>query len=184
MSQLTNPVRQVKVNTQVVDQFPVYDSDGYTKISGLNPATQMTTTVYLDGAVVGSPPTVTITEIGSSGEYKLTFTPNQLGFWQLEVNVPSETQIWKADYDVSNPQALPGEVFYDRVTDLFGNSLPYVTVEVFAAGTATLLYTVKTTYDGQYSIPLSGSLSTPQLVDIRFSGGGLQTFTKTNVRLT
>jgi len=73
--------RQVKINEAVIDQFPVFDFDGYTKLSGQT----FVSTVWKDAVVDGA--TVTITEIGSSGEYKMEFTPDSIGFWKVEVFV-------------------------------------------------------------------------------------------------
>lgn len=180
--QLVQPTRAVSYGNIVRDQFAAFAGDGYTKTSGLNPSVDMTTAVYLNGAVVGAPPTVTIAEIGSSGEYAMSFTPNQVGVWVVEVRIPTLSQTWKGQYDVQG--VVPGgQNFYDVVRDEHGNGVPYVLVEVLAASTPTVLYSTQTAFDGSYTIPLSGALASNPLVDLRFSGNLIQTLTKSGIKL-
>jgi hypothetical protein len=140
-------------------------------------------TVYKDGAIVSNP--VTVTEIVGSGEYKFTFTPDSAGLWRVEFDVPSKTQRSYFDYDAVTADigAIPGQNFTDRVTDGYGNGVQYATVNVYVAGTSTLLATAQTDYLGNYVIPLTGQLADPLLVDLQFIGTGIQTYTKTNIRL-
>jgi hypothetical protein len=178
-----NGNRKVVVNTAVIDQFAVYNVDEYTKVSGLTSG-DMTKTVFIDGAVDTSL-TVTVTEIGVLGEYKVAFTPTSLGFYEVEVAVPTYTERWKGCYDVCAVDGAPtsGQVFYDTVRNNFGNAMPYVTVRALRAGTSTALWSGTTDVNGSYSITLSGALAVPILVDLEFSGGGITTFKKTNIRL-
>lgn len=178
--------RQVVVNTLVHDNFNVLAADNLTKVSGLVQATDFAITVFRDGTQV-TPFTVTIAEILTLGEYGLTFTPNQIGYWEVHVESITQTpdRRFEGTYDVTSPAdgALPGQIFHDKAIDSRGNAIPFVTVEVFEANTANLLATAETDFDGEYQILLTGTLATNILVDIRFSGGGIQTFTKQDIRL-
>jgi len=87
--------REVQVSEQVIDQFPVFDVDGYTKVSGV---TSFTERAWKDGVADGA--AVDVSEIGTSGEYKVTFTPNAEGFWKVEVENDFNHEIWYAEYDV------------------------------------------------------------------------------------
>lgn len=179
--------RRVTVDVLVHDSFNVLAADGITKVTGLVQATDFAITVFRDGAVV-TPFTVTVTEIGTTGEYDVQFTPDQIGYWEVHIESTTQTpnRRFEGEYQVESVQdgALPGQVFHDRVTDDRGNGLPYVTVEVFEADTANLLATTTTAYDGSFQIALTGTLALATLVDVRFSGGGIQTFIKEDVRLS
>lgn len=178
--QMTQPVRPVPYGDVVRDQFALFGLDGYTKQTGL--AGSITTTVWRDGAVVGTPPTITLAEVGTSGEYAWSFTPNQTGVWMVEFRVALLTFTWTGQYDVRNA-VLPGQSFYDTVRDQHGNGVPYVLVEVLLSGTATVVTSTSTAFDGSYSIPLTGALLANPLVDLRFSGGLITTVVKSAVRL-
>lgn len=91
--------RQVLL-AEVTDQFPVYETDGYTKKSG---ETVFTATVWRNGVVSAVVPT--IVEIGSSGEYKVTFTPDNFGFWVVEVLIDYNKDIWSGEYDIAPNEA-------------------------------------------------------------------------------
>lgn len=107
-------IRQVKINVTVVDQFSVFDFDGYTKVSG---ETNFVTTVWLDS--VENATSVTITEIGTSGEYNIQFTPNNLGFWKVEVKVDYNKDIYVFEYT-----AVSGDTndIYDGLIRVLGLS--------------------------------------------------------------
>jgi len=60
-------------------------------------------------------------------------------------------------------------VFYDVVRDDRGNAIPGVQIQVYRAGTSSLLYSTETDMAGAYSIPWS-EISPYSLVDIYFSG--------------
>lgn len=178
---------QATVDLPVHDTFNVLAADGLTKVTGLTQVTDMAVTVFRDGIVV-TPFTVTIAEIGATGEYDILFTPDQIGNWEVHVETTTQTpdRRYEGRYQV-NPVlngAISGQVFHDKVTDVRGNALAYVTVEVFEANTANLLATATTKHDGSYQINLTGALLGPILVDIQFSGGGIQTFTKEDVNLS
>lgn len=107
--------REVPVNIEVVDQFPVYDTDGYTRISGMVQG-DFTIIVYYNGVVQVAYP-VTITEI-SSGEYKTTFTPNAVGFWVVVIGTSAYLQWREGEYDVV--EASPINDLYAMVKRVLG----------------------------------------------------------------
>lgn len=75
-------MREIQVGVPAVGHFPVFEDDGVTKHPGLT-GLDFTTTVYLDSVPVVV--TVTITEIGSSGEYQYSFTPASAGIYDLQI---------------------------------------------------------------------------------------------------
>lgn len=78
----------------VLDQISVYDDTGVAKISGLSVLNgDFVVTVYRDGVVSALP--VTVSEIGSLGEYLLEFTPNLEGTWVVEVFVVPTQEAFK-----------------------------------------------------------------------------------------
>ena len=87
--------RQVTLGEAVVDQFPIWESDGVTKKSG---ETAFTKRLWKDGAVDSE--TITIAEIGSSGEYKASFTPDDVGFWLMEITIDYNDEVWQGQYEV------------------------------------------------------------------------------------
>jgi hypothetical protein len=87
--------REVERGTPVVDQFPAFEDDGFTKRSGLGSG-DFSSTVFVNGAVEALP--VTISEIGSTGEYKTSFTPDTLGVYELQVAISFNRDIWHAQY--------------------------------------------------------------------------------------
>jgi hypothetical protein len=70
---------------------------------------------------------------------------------------------------------LPGQIYHGELRDRRGNGLPSVVVEVLDSGTATVLATTATDFDGAFAVPLTGDLATSRLVDLRFSGGSFPT---------
>jgi len=74
------------------DQFSVYDTDGYTKKSGLTYPAHFEIKLWKDCVVDST--TVVISEIGTSGEYKISFTPDEVGFYELEVHCLWNHEIW------------------------------------------------------------------------------------------
>ena len=89
--------REIRLGAEIIDQFAVFESDGYTKVSG---EVSFTTTLWDDG-VVNSSVSVVVAEIGTSGEYTVTFTPDSAGFWVLEVLIDSTNDIYESEYVVS-----------------------------------------------------------------------------------
>lgn len=66
----------------VTDQFAVFENDGITKHTGLLPGS-FAVVAWRDGVV--TPLVVALSEVGSSGEYKMVYTPLTPGFWKVEV---------------------------------------------------------------------------------------------------
>jgi hypothetical protein len=88
--------RAVQVGVLVEDQFPVFEPDGFTKKSG---ETAFTASVWKDGVIDLA--SVTITEIGTSGEYNLQFTPDAVGFWVVQVLIDYNKDIFSGEYTAS-----------------------------------------------------------------------------------
>ena len=87
--------------TEVVDHFPAYGEDGFTKVPGLEPEA-FATTVFRDGDVADA--SVAISEIAESpGEYRLAFTPNRAGAWEVEIAYAAGSQVYAGQYDVTEP---------------------------------------------------------------------------------
>lgn len=88
-------IREVERNIAVVDHLPVFETDGYTKKSGLA-AGNFTSEVFQEGALVAVP--VTVTEIGVTGEYKATFTFSGHGMYEVQVRNDFNNEIWYGQY--------------------------------------------------------------------------------------
>lgn len=88
-------IREVETGTPVSDQFPAFENDGYTKRSGLAPG-DFTPTVFRDTSIIALP--VTIQEIGTSGEYRVSFTPSLSGVYELQVLIDFNKEIWHSQY--------------------------------------------------------------------------------------
>lgn len=100
---------QVTPGETVKDQFSAFEDDGLTKRSGLTLAgADFVVTVYRDCVVNGL--AVTITEIGSSGEYCLEFTPPDEAVWVVEVHVVFSGDICKSTADATPAPNLSGLV--------------------------------------------------------------------------
>ncbi len=142
--------RQVQMNAVASDQFPIWEEDGYTKKSG---ETVFTARLWKDGVV--SAQSVTIVEIGTSGEYKTSFVPNEMGFWLLEVLINYNKQVWQGQYDVGSDQGeaqlnvaydddtstLQMDVWLDRDgTSVLATELVSCEVKLYDSG-GTLLFT-------------------------------------------
>ncbi len=107
--------RQIPAGEAVIDQFPIWEHDGYTKKTG---ETVFTVMVWLDG-VVQAAIIPTVSEIGTSGEYKIEFQPDNTGFWTVEVLIDYNKDIWFGEYD-----AATGSIqdIYDVVMRIAGLS--------------------------------------------------------------
>lgn len=94
-------MRRITARTQVVDHFPVYGEDGFSKVAGLG-ADAFDVVVFRDGEVEVL--AVTIAEIaGSPGEYRMVFTPEVAGFHEVEVVYPAGKQVYAEQYEVTEP---------------------------------------------------------------------------------
>jgi hypothetical protein len=91
--------REVETGLLVIDQFPAYEDDGYTKRSGLTTPTDLVVTVYKNGAPDAT--VVTIAEIGTTGDYKLTFTPLTDGLYAIQVLIDFSKEVWGGYYNAS-----------------------------------------------------------------------------------
>ncbi len=87
--------RIVTLGDTAIDQFPVWDSDGYTKKSG---ETVFTCRLWKDGSE--SPVVPAISEIGTSGEYGVSFVPDAVGVWVLEIIPEYNNDVWTAEFVV------------------------------------------------------------------------------------
>lgn len=87
-------MRQIVPGEPVVDLFPVFEDDGYTKHSGLVGG-DFTTTVWRDGSPY--PLAVTVTEEDSSGEYVIGYVPPVDGYWKIEIFVNYNKEIWVSE---------------------------------------------------------------------------------------
>jgi hypothetical protein len=91
--------RELPVNIGATDQFPVWEPDGSgQKHSGLVIG-DFTVTIFKDG-VEQTAYAYGIAEIGVLGEYRLTWTPDDTGFWLVEVLIDYNLQAWYGEYDV------------------------------------------------------------------------------------
>lgn len=85
------------VDVEIVDHFAVVAVGGLSKLSGLTQG-DFAVTIYKDATIQAGYP-YTIAEIGSTGEYKIAFTPNAIGFWSFEVHYIDQN--WEGEYEVS-----------------------------------------------------------------------------------
>ena len=106
--------RQVKIGEVVVDSFPVFDLDGYSKKSG---ETFFTSVLRQDG--IDSAVFVSISEIGVSGDYRINFTPDSVGVWMLDVFSDYSKEWWGGEY-----VAMDGDIsdVYSMVRRVLGLS--------------------------------------------------------------
>lgn len=171
------------VDVSIIDQFSVFTTPP-AKNAGMVQG-DFTFQFWRDGIAITTPIGTTLTEITTtSGEYRFTFTPDVAGFWKVEILNNFNDQVNTFTFDVRTAvDALPGQNFCDVVTDNFGNKLPNVTVRVFESGTAVELFVTESDEFGRFRIPLVGPLAEDILIDLRFEGTGIQTFTKEGVRL-
>ena len=92
-------MRRVMARTEVVDHFPVYGEDGFAKVGGVASG-ELAITVFRDGQVTSLP--VTIAEIAASpGEYRLSFTPDHAGYYEVEIAYAAGKQVYAEQYEVT-----------------------------------------------------------------------------------
>ena len=88
--------RSVQVGSSIVDSFSVISfEDGFSKVTG---QTVFTATVWKDSVVWAT--SVTIAEIGTSGEYRIELDAGVVGFLKVQVLVGYNRDIWEWDFDV------------------------------------------------------------------------------------
>jgi hypothetical protein len=100
-------VRELERNAAAIDQFPALEADGWNKRTGLVQPGGFTESVWLDGAVHAL--TVTITEIGTSGEYRVDFVPATNGFLVVEILIDFSKELIRRTYlvvDVTTNQQV------------------------------------------------------------------------------
>jgi hypothetical protein len=112
---------QLNLGTVFVDVFQIYESDEYTKRSGV---TTFVTTVYKNGVVSSVP--ATIAEIGTSGDYRISFTPDSIGLWKVIVYVAYDHSWWGSEVCVSYNSFADAQV-----NVAFDDSVPRMYMEVW-----------------------------------------------------
>ena len=94
-------MRRGYARERLVDQFPVFGEDGFGKVGGLGPDA-FRITAYRDAELAGA--AVDTMEIaGSPGEYRLAFTPDAPGIWEVEIAYVAGRQIYTEQYEVVEP---------------------------------------------------------------------------------
>jgi len=78
---------QASVGELVQIQFPVFDVDGLTPVTGYVDG-DFIKTLLVDNVV--ATPTMTVVEIGATGHYVMEFTPDGDGLWYAQVQTPIE----------------------------------------------------------------------------------------------
>jgi len=114
-------MRKVEPGILFFDVFPIFEVDGITKHSGV---TSFTTNLLKDGVVSVVP--VTISEIGTTGDYKVSFTPNAIGVWVVQVFNTYDDVWWsstvEAAYSDASSEARISVAFDDSVPRLYMES--------------------------------------------------------------
>jgi len=98
-------------------QFPCFDIDGITPLTGL-PDTAFGKLLLRDNTVSGV--TMTVSEVGATGRYVMSFTPNADGLWYAEVETPVE-DIFADQVEVGPP---PDDWIDAIVAAVWGEILP------------------------------------------------------------
>jgi len=120
-------VRQSTPGEPIIDQFPVFEDDGYTKHSGLLWG-DFVTTVWRDGDFY--PLSVTVTEIDSCGEYLIGCIPPVVGFWKIEVKVPYNEDIYYLSLVVGDNSLDTIAAQIDAVSDQIDNLAIEITSQI------------------------------------------------------
>lgn len=111
-------VRQV--GEEVISQFPIFDTDGVSYLSGVASG-DFEVTQLRDDLEVSA--TATVSEIGSSGIYRVSFTPTSRAQWAVVVKLPSTGDVWGmlvVAYDVLSRDIAEAQmnVAYDEDTSM------------------------------------------------------------------
>lgn len=175
------------LNFDVVDTFPLYELDGTTKHSGI---TGFTITIWHNGVVRSPLIDQAIVEIGTSGEYKFSFTALDVGYWTWEITNTYNDDIYGGSQLVSASNVKFEMTASDngvtssfgiwmtkdgvRVTDLTGMSLTAHTsdgtlINTFTPGVSCTTEGVftfscsasKFTSDVEYYLSMTASRTTP-----------------------
>jgi len=107
------------------DVFPIFEEDGITKHSGV---VSFTTNLLKDGVVSVVP--VTISEIGTAGDYKVSFTPNAVGVWIVHVFNTYDDVWWSSTVEAGYPDAFT-ETTEARISVAFDDSVPRLYMEAW-----------------------------------------------------
>ena len=106
--------RLVYTNQAILDQADFFQSDGFTRVTGISTA-QITSQLFLDNVLLFWPLTsgVGITDAqivagyiywnevtGAPGFYSVRFRPHAVGYWRCLINYAAGEQISAQDYDV------------------------------------------------------------------------------------
>lgn len=91
-------MRELKRDAVAVEQFPALEADGWNKRTGLALPADFTVSAWLDGVVHAV--SLTIVEIGTSGEYRIDFTPTANGYLVVEVLVDFSKALLRFSYEV------------------------------------------------------------------------------------
>jgi hypothetical protein len=97
--------RQVPANQTVDDQADFFQSDGFTRVTGLT-VSQLVMQLFLNNVTDGQITSGNVYWLevpGSPGIYSVRFRPNALGYWRLLITYPVGMQIEGQDYDVVPP---------------------------------------------------------------------------------
>ena len=123
-------------------QFPAFDIDGITPLTGLVDG-DFNKLLIVDNTVSGV--TITVTEVGSTGRYVISFTPNANGLWYAEVETPVE--------DIFADQVEVGPPPTDWLNAIWSVILP----GTFPAGSAgARLANIDTNVEGLYHALIMG----------------------------
>lgn len=152
-----------KVNEEYTQVLPIYDFDGITKLTGLA-SSKFSGTFYKDGGVLGSPPTLTIAEIGVTGDYKISFTPPSTGRWSLILQISDsyddlleirEIPLHVMNYDIDDVVGGTGTESLTITVQNTSNSNAGVTgvrLDIFNSGETSLITFGRTNSLGQLTI--------------------------------
>jgi hypothetical protein len=116
--------RVVLANQTVDDQSDFFQSDGFTRVTGLTPS-QLVCQIFFDNqlqpwplvtgsgftdAQIASGHVYWLEVPGSPGIYSVRWRPNAVGYWRLIITYPAGQQISAQDYDVTtgNPTVDQG----------------------------------------------------------------------------
>lgn len=98
-------------------QFPAFDIDGITPLTGLVDG-DFTKLLLVDSSV--SAQSVTVAEVGATGRYVISFTPDADGLWYAEVTTPVE-DIFADQVEVGPP---PTDWLEAIATEVWSTLLP------------------------------------------------------------
>jgi len=115
-------IREVENNgSAVVDQFPVFEPDGYSKKTGLTlVGGDFVVSAWKDGYQTTIVPS--IEEItGTPGEYRISWVPpfGVFGRYEIQVFISYNTQIWYGEYQVvgSSDDRIAGLLHENAIVD-------------------------------------------------------------------